>query len=674
MAEPAARGGVGFRMYVAGGQDVRQEFDKTADAGKKMFNEIAAGQREAVPGVKQLSDAMGDGARKADGMGDSVGGLAGKAGALGAVLGGVVTAAVAGFGLALMKTREALAFGDEIQDTAERLHISAEALQVWRFAAEEAGLEASAFESSFSKLSEAVGKAQSRMQGSKSIIQTFGLLGITEKEIDQVRNVEELLPRIAEGLRQVESDAQRAAIADKLGLEPLLPLLERGADGIADIADEARRLGIVLDNETVARMAELNREVEVAAQAIDVNLKAAFVNLGPVLVELSKMIAGLAQELDYFLDKFDAAERRSTANLERQRGEILDRMYRSETFAAGLAGGSAVHDGQMAQWRAQLAEIDAALGSRERARQAGGTAGPPVRPTIQATPRAGGRGRTAKPKGIDVSPIDVVGAYDPVTGRAIPAWSEADLMAERLTGMRPYDAQRFRRDVVEPVKVPVDFVPAGEGLAEGNELFERLEDRTERAFASGIRHVLEGGSIWELFRERLMDSAVDGLASAMTQLWKKSGGQTGGGGILGTILDVGVSILGGGSTSGWGSRIWPSDPVIKNVVGRKAAGGELDAGEASRLAEYGAEVAVFHRDGRVFSHDDTVRMLQEAAGGGRGPGLVVNSPVSINLDARGADPAQLGLLQQQLAQLQHNLPAVIVQTVNDGINRRTIGA
>ena len=51
----AVRGGVGTRLFVVGGQDVRSEFSRTADSAKRMWSEIGSGQREANPALRVLS-------------------------------------------------------------------------------------------------------------------------------------------------------------------------------------------------------------------------------------------------------------------------------------------------------------------------------------------------------------------------------------------------------------------------------------------------------------------------------------------------------------------------------------------------------------------------------------------------------------------------------------------
>jgi lambda family phage tail tape measure protein len=59
-------------------------------------------------------------------------------------------------------------------------------------------------------------------------------------------------------------------------------------------------------------------------------------------------------------------------------------------------------------------------------------------------------------------------------------------------------------------------------------------------------------------------------------------------------------------------------------------------------------------------------------GGVGGGGGTINAPVTINIDAAGADPAGLARVQQQLASMQATLPATIVMTVKKAKTNRVL--
>lgn len=269
---------------------------------KKMLAVVDGGstqmERRAKQSGSNISKALGD--IRAENIGRATGALGGFGGALTA-LGPLGLTAAAGLGaiaLALPKVREALDFTDEIADTSARLHVGVEALQAYRFAAVEAGGEAKNFDTSIEGLTSALGKfLGGEALGGKKVTKIFEAVGLTREEVGRARSVEELLPRIADAIASVGSEAERAAIADKLGVRPLLPLLEQGSAKMAEMTGKARDLGLVIDGKVIGSMSDLQRQVEISSQRIDTGLKVAFLGLAPVLVRIAELAAGVAAQI-----------------------------------------------------------------------------------------------------------------------------------------------------------------------------------------------------------------------------------------------------------------------------------------------------------------------------------------------------------------------------------------
>ena len=214
-------------------------------------------------------------------------------------LGPAGIAAAAGFGalaLSLPKVREALDYVDELGDTAQKLHVSTTALQEYRFASVEAGGEAKNFDEAVEGLAGTLGKFQAGLAKGRTL-KALQELGIDEASIAQARSIDELLPKIADKLAAVQSAAQRVALADAIGVRPLLPLLEQGSQKLDEFRSKAVQMGVVIDGQTVSSMADLQRQVEIASQRIDVNLKQAFLGLAPVLVQIANLAAGVASAI-----------------------------------------------------------------------------------------------------------------------------------------------------------------------------------------------------------------------------------------------------------------------------------------------------------------------------------------------------------------------------------------
>jgi phage-related protein len=114
-------------------------------------------------------------------------------------------------------TVEMAEFGDEAAKTARQLGISGDELLRWRFAAERAG------------------------EGVDTAVRAFSDLDVEFRDAEGgFREIEDILPEIADGFAALESDTQRSARAQQLfgrsGAE-LLPFFENGSEGLQELSD-----------------------------------------------------------------------------------------------------------------------------------------------------------------------------------------------------------------------------------------------------------------------------------------------------------------------------------------------------------------------------------------------------------------------------------------------------
>jgi hypothetical protein len=304
------RGGVGIRLFTSGGEVVKRTFDQVGDSGKKMWAEIAMGEKAANPALRAMSRASGEAQGAVQGLGSRAGGAANVLGAFGTA--GVVAAAAAGaLVLALNQTREAMRFADDLEDSAAKINIGVEALQTWRFAAVEAGGAATDADSAIDGFQKKLGEG---LAGGRSI-KWFERLGFSRDDLKAFKSTEEALDAVIGRIADLGTEAERAAIAEKLGLGPLVPLIRLGSDAIDEMRQRAVDLGIVMDESMVKRGAEANREMEVLSQIIDLQLKQAFIDLAPVLLETLKFVGWLAEGIRDVAEAWKDLDDRSTAGL-----------------------------------------------------------------------------------------------------------------------------------------------------------------------------------------------------------------------------------------------------------------------------------------------------------------------------------------------------------------------
>lgn len=288
------RGGVGIRLWVDGGEVVKRTFGQIGDSGRKMWAEIAMGEKAANPALRAVSRVS----KEAQGGIESLGARAGVAGGALSAFGTTGVAVAAGLGglvVALGRAREAMAFAAVLTDTSEKLGIGAERLQELRFVADEAGVPVSALEADLEKLTGTLGKFKAGI-GDGKLKPWFEELGISKADLDSIQTADELMMLLADKLGQVQDRSKQVAAARAFGIEESLPILRLGSKAIDDYAEEARRLGLVLDDDVRGALDRADRQMEIAQQRIDMSLRLAVAGLSD---ELATLVGWLASAVSW---------------------------------------------------------------------------------------------------------------------------------------------------------------------------------------------------------------------------------------------------------------------------------------------------------------------------------------------------------------------------------------
>ncbi|WP_454259519.1 phage tail tape measure protein [Pseudoxanthomonas mexicana] len=204
-------------------------------------------------------------------------------------------AAVAGAALAAV-TWDAIQFADQLDEVSNRLGISTETLSGWGYAAKMSGTDLESLTSALPKLSKTLASAAD--EGSRAA-QLFDALGIDAKDAaGNLRDVEDVLPEIADRFKALKNDTTEAALAQELfgrsGAE-MLEFLNRGSAGIEELTDRAARLGIVVSGETAASAAALNDRLD--------DLKAISTAFGLEIAEL--VVPQLTRLTDWLIESHE---------------------------------------------------------------------------------------------------------------------------------------------------------------------------------------------------------------------------------------------------------------------------------------------------------------------------------------------------------------------------------
>lgn len=229
------------------------------------------------------------------------------------------------------------------------------------------------------------------------------------------------------------------------------------------------------------------------------------------------------------------------------------------------------------------------------------------------------------------------------------------------------EARRAGRELTPENVAQIQREAAALGQAAGNAdllrfSYTSLVQGPMQTFVSALQ---QGSNAWDAFK-KAGQSALNSIASkladiAAQNLWGSAFGGSGGGGGGGFLSGILGGLFGGGGGSAGPILGGPGGHVPGFASGTNSAPGGLAV-----VGERGPELMNVPRGAQIFSNDNSRRLLSADGGGS------VNAPVTISIDARGADAAGLARVSSQLAQLKAELPHRVVAVVNDAKRKRLI--
>ena len=190
--------------------------------------------------------------------------------------------------------------GDAIQKMALRTGISTEALSALSFIAEQSGTDLGSLEKGIRRMQSSLLDAN---MGLKSANDAFGMLGVSAKSLEGL-SPEEQFYRLTAALGNVEDASERAALAQRIfgrAGTALLPMIDAGEAGMAELRAEAERLGLIFDQETADKAAALTD----AMNSLKRGMGAIVVQIGsavaPIFTDLAKTFSVVAGRVSYFV-------------------------------------------------------------------------------------------------------------------------------------------------------------------------------------------------------------------------------------------------------------------------------------------------------------------------------------------------------------------------------------
>jgi hypothetical protein len=382
---------------------------------------------------------------------------------------GAVAAAFAG-------ARQAAAFADDISDTANRLHVTTDALQEYRYAIRTAGGDEKGADEALEAFNVTLGKAQA---GLPKALKAFKELGFTPDQVKGFTDADTALKAVVDRIAGL-SDVQKDAVISQLGLDGIKPLIEDGVDAMQRLRDEAHKVGVVMDADLVKRGGELNDQFETVAKVIDIQLKSALVDLGPILLGLIKLMADMARAAADVVDAFRSIENKTDRGLDNKALQLSKEILilkRSQAQGQGVS--QLAIDNKVAELNAVEAQRQERKANRAPA---------PVTPTRTLIDQGGG-GINRTPKSAS-APRDTTADRTAAVNEAIASATRDRLQAEgaltddieaRAEIERKIGAQELASALTR-IKKLQDDIDADKGIADPavkTKLKQALEDQAK---------------------------------------------------------------------------------------------------------------------------------------------------------------------------------------------------
>ena len=203
-------------------------------------------------------------------------------------------------------SRQALQTSGEIVNIADRLGVGTEALQEFRFAAEQVGLAQAGIDVGLQRFARRVAAA---IDGTGQLAAIFTRSEIaTIAATEGTRQLEVALDIYADKVRDAATQNERIALTyaalDTEGVG-FVAALQDGAAGLRRLRDEARATNQVIDDESLRSAADLDEQYTNLSKSISNDLTRAFINLGPIIVGGARLFNTLTGSVSRAVTQFN---------------------------------------------------------------------------------------------------------------------------------------------------------------------------------------------------------------------------------------------------------------------------------------------------------------------------------------------------------------------------------
>jgi hypothetical protein len=531
---------------------------------------------------------------------------------------------------------------DDIGKTADQIGITTDALQELRTVAESAGVSQSALDASIEKLGKGLAEASMGIGTAKTALEQLNLSadGLMALGLDGA------MAKIADEINKVPNPMERTALAMQLfgrSGAPMLNLLREGSDGMAKMREDARALGVVVDEDLIRSAEDAQTQLDLMSRVISAQLASALIDLAPLLVGSATAVASFVKNIVVAIDAMREFIN-PTTDLEIATDNLVtamgDEIRQSQQLDIALGRSSNVSvqvaKQKLKEATARHENAQAAL-AEQRAIALGSDAYSSVLDQIKVTQDAA-RGLSAAPETlVSASKIE---AYEQLEQRLVSLREEQARMLssdQALADQSDKTAENIKRLELALSNAKGGMVSFGDEIIEPVEATDRLSgsiSRVKDETAGMIESLSQASPVMQSLGvassdlnsimstvESSMENAfmgmVDGTMSAKDAFKSMASS------IIKELFRVLVvqrlvnsisgAIFGGG---GGGAPAASIRPMARPM----ASGGSVQSGQPYVTGEHGRELFVPSQNGRILS----VAQSQNAArGGGGGDGVTV---------------------------------------------------
>lgn len=269
-------------------RDFERNMQKAERSGSTSFRNL---RKDSTSATKAMEDDM---VRSTGRIEQALSAFSGRIGVMGKSIAAGLVAGLSAAGLEQIigRLRDTARGVAEIGDEAKRAGLSTKAFQELKFVAEQNRISVDALTDGMKELS--LRADEWITTGGGSAAEAFRRLGYSAEELKRkLADPSALLSDIIERVQKLDRAAQ-IRIFDEVfggtGGEQFVQLIDRGADAIRRTVQEARDLGIILDDDVIRKADEIDRKFNLIATTISTRMKGAIVEAAEELFTWKKSI------------------------------------------------------------------------------------------------------------------------------------------------------------------------------------------------------------------------------------------------------------------------------------------------------------------------------------------------------------------------------------------------